>query len=101
MELAKAMNQTLTYFVEEDIVEMSSLQLANGLLQMKTLFQQMQIGDQLAKCLDTCPLVEVLGFSPGLGHCTFEVWNYLFEFYFDFLGLQQYCLFKMYTITRE
>ncbi len=37
-ELTKAMNQTLTYFVEEDIVEMSSLQLANC-LQMKNLFQ--------------------------------------------------------------
>ena len=39
-ELAKAMNQILTYFVEEHIVEMSSLQLANGLLQMKTLFRR-------------------------------------------------------------
>ena len=38
-ELAKAMNQTLTYFVEEEILEMSSVQLANGLFQMKTLFQ--------------------------------------------------------------
>ena len=66
MELAKAMNQTLNLIVEEDKVEMSSLQLANGHLQMKTLFQQMQAGDQLAKCLDTGPLVEALGSSPNV-----------------------------------
>jgi hypothetical protein len=39
----------------------SSLQLANGLLQLKTLFEQMQVGDQPAKYLDTRPLVEALG----------------------------------------
>ncbi len=60
-ELAKAMNQMILYVVEEE-VELSSLQLASGLLQMKTHFKKIQVGDQLAKCLDTHPLIDALGF---------------------------------------
>ena len=85
-ELAKSMNKTLTYVVEEEIIKLVSLQLANGILQMKTLFPQMQIGDWLAKCLDTLPLVEALGFSPGLEQCIFEVWINHFEFYLTSLA---------------
>ena len=65
-KLAKPMNEMLTHVVEEKNVKLSSLQPANGLLQMKTLFEQMQIGDQLAKCLETCRLVEALGLSPDV-----------------------------------
>ncbi len=61
----------------------------------------MQIGDQLAKCLNTHPLIDALGFPPGLDQCAFEVWTNLFEFYFDFLGLKHYYTFKTNTITRE
>ena len=95
------MNKTITLFGDGDIVEVSSLQLANGLLQLKTLFEQMQVGDQSAKYLDTHPLVEALGLSPDVQQCTFEVWTSLFEFYFDFLGLQHYYSFKTNTITGE
>ncbi len=90
IELAKAINKTMTFFGDGEIVEVSSQQLANGLLQLKTLFEQMQVGDQLAKYLDTRPLVEALGFSPDVQKCAHEVWTNLFEFYFDFLGLQHY-----------
>ena len=45
---------------------MLSLQLANGLVQLKTLFEQMQVGDQPAKYLDTRPLDEALGLSPDV-----------------------------------
>ena len=48
-ELAKVMNKTMTFFGDGEVVEVSSLQLANGLVQLKTLFEQMQIGDQVAK----------------------------------------------------
>ena len=58
------MNKTMTFFGDGEIVEVSSLQLANGLVQLKTLFEQMQVGDQVAKYMDTCPLVEALGLSP-------------------------------------
>jgi len=79
----------------------SSQQLANGLLQLKTHFEQMQVGDQVAKYLDTHPLVEALGLSPDVQQCSHEMWTNLFEFYFDFLGLQHYYSFKTNTITRE
>ena len=88
-ELAKAMNQIISIVVEEE-VELLSLQLANGLLHMKAFFQQIQIGDELAKYLDTHPLVEELGFSPGPEQCACEVSTVLFDFYFDFLGVWQY-----------
>ncbi len=61
----------------------------------------MQVGDQPAKYLDTRPLVEALGLSPDVQQCAFEVWTTLFEFYFDFLGLQHYYTFKTNTITHE
>ncbi len=61
----------------------------------------MQIGDQLAKSMGTRPLVEALGLSPDVQQCSHEVWTRLFEFYFDFLGLQHYYTFKTNTITRE
>ena len=61
----------------------------------------MQIGDQVAKYMDICPLVEALGLSPDIQQCSHEVWTSLFEFYFDFLGLQHYYTFKTNTITRE
>ena len=98
---AKAMNKTMTFFGVGQIVEVSSLQLASGLLLMKTLFEKMQLGDQLAKCLDTCHLVEALGFPPDVQQCAFEVWTSLFAFYFDFLSLRQYYTFKTNTITEE
>lgn len=101
IELAKAMNKTMTFFGDGEVVEVSSLQLANGLVQLKTLFEQMQVGDQPAKYLDTRPLVEALGLSPDVQQCAFEVQTTLFEFYFDFLGLQHYYTFKTNTITRE
>ena len=99
--MAKAMNKTKTFFGDGDIVEVSSLQLANGLLQLKTLFEHMQVGDQVAKYMVTCPLVEALGLSPDAQQCSHEVWTNLFEFYFDFLGLQHYYTFKTNTITRK
>ena len=61
----------------------------------------MQIGDQLAKGIDTCPLVEALRFSPDVQQCAHEMWINLFEFYFDFLGLTQYYTFKMNKITSK
>ena len=61
----------------------------------------MQIGDQCTKCMDTCPLVKVLVLSPRCSTMHLEVWTNLFEFYFDFLGLQHYYTFKTNTITRE
>ncbi len=70
-------------------------------MQLKTRFEQMQVGDQPAKYLDTCPLFEALGISPDVQQCSHEVWTNLFELYFDFLGLQHYYTFKMNTITRE
>ena len=91
----------MTFFEDDENVEVSSQKLANGLLQLKTLFQQMQIGDQLAKSMDTHPLVEALGLSPDVQQCTFEAWTNLFEFYADFLGLKHYYTFKTNTITRE
>ena len=48
-ELAKAMKKTMTFFGDGEIVEVSSQQLANDLLQLKTLFEQLQIGEHLAK----------------------------------------------------
>lgn len=48
-ELAKAMNEILIYFDDNKIIELSSLQLPNSLLQMKALVKQMQIDDWLAK----------------------------------------------------
>ena len=51
--------------------------------------------------MDTHPLVEARGHSPDVQQCTFEVWTNLFEFYFDFLGIQHYYTFKTNTITRE
>ncbi len=99
-KLAKAMNETMTLFGDGEIVEVSSLQLANGLLQLKTLFEQMQVGDQVAKYMDTRPLVEALGLSPDVKQYSYEVWINLFEFYFDFLGLKHYYTFKMNTSTR-
>ena len=101
IELAKAMNKTMTFFGDGEVVEVSSLQLANGLVQLKTLFEQMQVGDQPAKYLDTRPLVEALGLSPDVQQCSHEMWTNLFEFYLDFLGLQHYYTFKTNTITRE
>ncbi len=95
------MDTTLTYLVEEETVELSSVQLAKGLLQIKTLFEQVQVGDQPAKYLDTCPLGEALGLSPDVQQCAFEAWTNLFEFYFDFLGLQHYYTFKTNTISCE
>ncbi len=59
-ELAKAMDTMVIYLVNDEIVQLPSLQLANGLLQLKSLFEQMQLGDWLAKCLDTNPHVEAL-----------------------------------------
>ncbi len=59
-ELAKAMDTMLTYAVDDEIVELPSLQLSIGSLQLKTLFKQMQICDWSAKCLDTFSLVEKL-----------------------------------------
>ncbi len=101
-ELAQAMNKTITFFEDDETVEVSSLQLANGLLQLITLFKQMQIGvDQLTKYIETRPFVEALGLSPDIQQCVFEVWNNLFEFYFEFLGLQSYYTFKTNKITRE
>ena len=70
-------------------------------MQVKTLFEQMKVGDQPAKYLDTCPLVEALGLSPDIQQCAFEVWTTLFEPFFDFLGLQHYYTFKTNTITRK
>ena len=61
----------------------------------------MQVGDQPAKYLDTRPLVEALGLLPDVKQCAFEVWTNLFEFHFDFLGLQHYYPFKTNTITRK
>ncbi len=98
-KVAKVTNKTMTFFGDGDIVEVSSQQLANGLLQLKTLFEQTQVGYQVAKYLDTHPLVEALGLSPDVQQCAFEVWTNLFEFYFDFLGLQHYYSFKTNTIT--
>ena len=95
------MNKTMTFFGDGEIVEVSSQQVANVLLQLKTLFEQMQVGDQPAKYLDTRPLVEALGLSPDVQQCAFEVWTNLFEFYFDFLDLQHYNSFKTNTITHE
>ena len=95
------MNKTMTLFEDAAIVTVSSQQLANGLLQLKTRFQQMQKGDQLAKCIDTSPLVESLGFSSDVQQCAHLVWTNLFEFYFDFLGLQHYYTFKTNTISCE
>ncbi len=80
----------MNFFEDDEIVEVSSLQLANGLLQLKTLFKQMQVGDQVAKYMDTRPLVEALGLSPDVQQCSHEVWINLFEFYFDYLCLQHY-----------
>ena len=101
-ELAQAMNKTLTFFEDEETIEVSSVQLANGLLQLITLFKQMQIGvDQLTKYIETRPFVEALGLSPDIQQCAFETWTNLFEFYFEFLGLQNYYTFKTNTITRE
>ena len=100
-KLAKVMNKTMNFCGDGEVVEVSSLQLAIGLVQLKTLFEQMQVGDQPAKYLDTCPLVEALGLSPDVQQCAFEVWTSLFEFYFDFLGLQHYNTFKTNTITRR
>ena len=74
------MNKTMTFFGDGEIVGVSSQQLANGLLQLKTLFEQMQVGDQPAKYLDTRPLVEALGISSDVQQCAFEVWTSLFEF---------------------
>ena len=91
--LAQAMNKIVTHFEDDEIVEMSSLQHA--------FFQQIQIGGQLAKCMNTHPLVEALRISPDVQQCAFEVWANLFEFYFDFLGLQQYYTVKTNTIIRE
>ncbi len=91
----------MTFFGGGDIFEVSSQQLANGLLQLKTLFEQMQVGDQDAKFMDTRPLVEALGLSHNVQQCSHEVWINLFEFYFDFLGLQHYYIFKTNTITHE
>ena len=61
----------------------------------------MQVGDQVAKYMDTHPLVEALGHSLDVQQCSHEVWTSLFEFYFDFLGLQHYYTCKMNTKTRE
>ena len=61
----------------------------------------MQKGDQLAKCMDTCPLLEALGFPPDVQQCAFKVWTNDFEFNFDFLGLRQYYTFKTNTITHK
>ena len=44
------MNKTMTFFGDGEIVEMSSQQLANGLLQLKTLFEQMQVGGYMPSC---------------------------------------------------
>ena len=59
----------------------------------------MQVGDQPAKYLDTCPLVEALRLSPDVQQCLHEMWANLFEFNFDFLGLQHYYTVKTNTIT--
>ena len=73
IELAKVMNKTMTFFGDGEVVEVSSLQLANGLVQLKTLFEQMYVGDQPAKYLDTRPLVEELGLSPDVQQCSHEM----------------------------
>ena len=85
--VVKAMSKMLTYGNDDEIVEFSSLQLANGFFQMKTLFEQMEIGDWPAICQKTCPLVEAHGFSLDVEQCTHNSWRACFEFYFEFLGL--------------
>ncbi len=61
----------------------------------------MQMDDLLAKCIDTHPLVEAFGLSPDVQECAFEVWIILFDFYFDFLGLQHHYTFRTNAITHE
>ncbi len=66
-KLAQGMNKTITFFDDDETVEVSSVQLANGLLQLITLFKQIQVGgDKLTKCMDTRPFVEPLGLSPDI-----------------------------------